>query len=209
MIDDLRERVPSIVLEVERRLCRFLPVRFRLFALWRKEATCRARPFAAQIAAVDLGQFLRPAMDAFPRRAYLTSDPDRTTALRARLAGDGAKVVGLSWRSVNAALGRNKSAQLADFNSLFRVPGIRFVDLQYGDTAAERDAAERELGVKVAHLDDVDNTNDIEGLAALLSACDAVVTVSNTTAHLAGALGGRPGCSCPTALPGFGIGSRT
>jgi ADP-heptose:LPS heptosyltransferase len=32
-------------------------------------------------------------------------------------------------------------------------------------------------------------TNDIDGLAALISACDAVVTVSNTTAHIAGALG--------------------
>ena len=56
---------------------------------------------------------------------------------------------------------------------------------------AERDVVERELGVKVVHLDDIDNTNDIDGLGALLSACDAVVTVSNTTAHLAGALG-RP-----------------
>ena len=31
--------------------------------------------------------------------------------------------------------------------------------------------------------------NDIDGLAALITACDFVVTVSNTTAHLAGALG--------------------
>jgi ADP-heptose:LPS heptosyltransferase len=37
----------------------------------------------------------------------------------------------------------------------------------------------------------VDNTQDIDGLAALISACDAVVTVSNTTAHIAGALGKR------------------
>ena len=34
-----------------------------------------------------------------------------------------------------------------------------------------------------------DNTNDIDGLAALITACDLVVTVSNSTAHLAGALG--------------------
>src|SRR5262249_33289234 len=39
------------------------------------------------------------------------------------------------------------------------------------------------------HLDDVDNTKDIDGLAALISACDAVATVSNTTVHLAGGLG--------------------
>jgi ADP-heptose:LPS heptosyltransferase len=72
-----------------------------------------------------------------------------------------------------------------------RSPGYRFVDLQYGDTAAEREAVERELGVRVERLADIDNTNDLDGLAALMSACDAVVTVGNTTAHLAGALG-RP-----------------
>ena len=30
---------------------------------------------------------------------------------------------------------------------------------------------------------------NLDGLAALIAACDVVVTVSNTTAHLAGALG--------------------
>jgi ADP-heptose:LPS heptosyltransferase len=38
-------------------------------------------------------------------------------------------------------------------------------------------------------LPDIDNTNDIDALAALMTACDAVLSVSNTTAHLAGALG--------------------
>jgi ADP-heptose:LPS heptosyltransferase len=41
----------------------------------------------------------------------------------------------------------------------------------------------------VTHLDDVDLHDDIEGLAALCAACDLVVTVSNVTAHMAGALG--------------------
>ena len=41
----------------------------------------------------------------------------------------------------------------------------------------------------VERLPDVDNTNDIDALASLITACDIVVTVSNTTAHLAGALG--------------------
>ncbi len=63
------------------------------------------------------------------------------------------------------------------------------MDLQYGDTAAERAAVERESGMQHRHLADIDNTHDIDGLAALITACDLVVTVSNATAHLAGALG--------------------
>jgi ADP-heptose:LPS heptosyltransferase len=55
--------------------------------------------------------------------------------------------------------------------------------------SAERETIERELGVRVERLEEIDNTHDIDGLAALIAACDLVVTVSNTTAHLAGALG--------------------
>ena len=38
-------------------------------------------------------------------------------------------------------------------------------------------------------IEEIDNYDDIEGLAALIDACDFVVTVSNTTAHIAGAIG--------------------
>jgi ADP-heptose:LPS heptosyltransferase len=80
---------------------------------------------------------------------------------------------------------------LLDFSSVLQMPNCRFVDLQYGDTRAEREAVANNLGVHVEQLGDVDNSHDIDGLAALMAACDIVVSVSNTTAHLAGALG-RP-----------------
>ena len=81
------------------------------------------------------------------------------------------------------------------------------MDLQYGDTSAERAAVERETGIRIERLD-VDNTNDIDGLAALISACDLAVTVDNTTVHLAGALG-KPGCWCRMGPPASGTGSRS
>jgi ADP-heptose:LPS heptosyltransferase len=140
----------------------------------------------------SLGRQFRPNWDAFPRRerGYLVADPARTAALRARL-DDGRKVIGLSWISKAPIGGKSKSARLADFAGLLRLPNFRFIDLQYGDTDAERAELKREHGFEVERLPDIDNMRDIEGLAALMSACDAVVTVSNTTAHLAGALG-RP-----------------
>src|SRR5262249_22063152 len=89
----------------------------------------------------------------------------------------------------NPEIGGAKTALLTDFELLFRLPNTRFIDLQYGDTFAERQALDRDAGVVVEHVDEIDNTNDIDALAALITACDVVVTVSNTTAHLAGALG--------------------
>jgi ADP-heptose:LPS heptosyltransferase len=104
------------------------------------------------------------------------------------LAQDDRPIVGLSWISKAPVGGASKSARLADLEALLRLR-CRFVDLQYGDTSEERAALARSLGLVVERLSDIDNTNDLDGLAALMSACDAVVTVSNTTAHLAGALG--------------------
>ena len=72
------------------------------------------------------------------------------------------------------------------------------MDLQYGDTSAERAAVERETGIRIERLD-VDNTNDIDGLAALISACDLAVTVDNTTVHLAGRSASPPGAGAAWA----------
>ena len=43
--------------------------------------------------------------------------------------------------------------------------------------------------LEVAQIDDIDVYNDLDGLAALISACDMVISIDNATVHLAGALG--------------------
>lgn len=64
-----------------------------------------------------------------------------------------------------------------------------YVSLQYGDVSADLDAAKTSYGISIHQDLGVDVTNDIDGLAALIASLDLVTTTSNTTAHLAGALG--------------------
>ena len=193
MLPDVIARTPSVVFEVEPRLA---PLFARSFPSV-KVIACQPELYGGKVDAQEplasLGRYLRRSFEDFPRRehGYLVADAARAQALRQRLAGDDRKVIGLSWVSKAPVGGASKSARLADFEALLRLPGCRFVDLQYDDTSEERGALARDLGVVVERLSDIDNTNDLDGLAALMSACDAVVTVSNTTAHLAGALG-RP-----------------
>ena len=99
-------------------------------------------PVAAQEPIGGLGRIFRTELGAFPKRerGYLVADEARTRALRQRLAGDGRIVIGLSWISKAPIGGEQKSATLRRFAALLRMPGCRFVDLQYGDTADERDA---------------------------------------------------------------------
>ena len=66
---------------------------------------------------------------------------------------------------------------------------LLFINLQYGEVEQEISQVEKDLGVKVINLDSVNKHDDIDGLAALIEACDLVISIDNTTVHLAGALG--------------------
>jgi tetratricopeptide (TPR) repeat protein len=194
MIPDVMGLADEIVLEVEPRLVALFARSFagaRVVAIGNEPYRGRVD---VHVPIGSLGRHLRPDLQAFPKREtpLFVADQHRAARLRARLHQDDRKVIGLSWRSRNPKHEDAKTAQLTDFAALLRQPRCRFIDLQYGDTAQERKAVERALGVRVERLDDIDNTKDIDGLAALISACDAVASVSNTTVHLAGSLG------CPT-----------
>jgi Tfp pilus assembly protein PilF len=144
------------------------------------------------IPSASLGRFIRHKAEAFPlaRRAFLLADHERSATLRAGLnLAPGEKLVGISWVSKNVKFGESKSTALAAWADILKTPGVRFVDLQYGDTSVERAQVEKETGIRVAHVDGLDLREDIDGTAALTAACDLVITVSNTAAHIAGGLG--------------------
>ena len=48
---------------------------------------------------------------------------------------------------------------------------------------------QRDTGIEIIQCGSVDNREDLDGLAALIELCDLVVSTSNVTIHLAGALG--------------------
>jgi ADP-heptose:LPS heptosyltransferase len=63
------------------------------------------------------------------------------------------------------------------------------VNLQYGEVSKEIINLRSELGTEVLEMPGLDLFSDIDGLAALISACDFVISIDNLTPHVAGALG--------------------
>jgi tetratricopeptide (TPR) repeat protein len=205
MVGELADAGLDITLETDSRL---VPLLQRSFP--RVKVVARANPAAIDPAAFDcqaplagLGRWLRPSFDSFRRhRGYLKADAEKASRFRALLLRPArAGVVGVSWSSANREFGADKSTALADWAGVLRVPGVRFVSLQYGNTESDRGELQRRHGLELVHLDDVDLFNDLEALAALCAACDLVITVSNVTAHMAGALG-RPVWLLPPASEG-------
>jgi hypothetical protein len=127
----------------------------------------------------------------------LNADTQRTESLRQALSGMDPKVWGLSWLSKNVDIGAEKSLGLRHLLPLWANTDAQWVDLQYGDTALERQSFAQQTAHTLHKLDEVDNFNDLEGLAALIMACQGVVTTSNSTAHLAGAMNQRSALLVP------------
>lgn len=194
LLEELVQAGFGVMIECDHRLAALFRRSFpRLDVLGR--ASSSAPPpenadFVAQIPARDLPRWFRPDLESFTRTRspYLFADPDRVASIRRRLAGPGDRLIGLSWRSVAQATGRDRSVPLISLATILARNGVKLVSLQYGDTIDERRAAERS-GAPVYADSQIDTLNDLDGLAALVAAMDLVVSIDNTTVHLAGALG--------------------
>jgi hypothetical protein len=191
LLPQVAQRATKLIVEIEPRLVPLYERSFPNMKVIPHGAAPYDGPIERQLPIGSLPRVMVGGWDDFPGRrdGFLKPDPDRVMRLRERVCANGKPAIGLSWISRRADLGQFKSARLRDFKDLMQRRDFNFVDLQYGDTSEERAALEREFGIRILHLNDVDNQNDLDGLAALISACDAVVTVSSTTAHLAGAVG--------------------
>jgi tetratricopeptide (TPR) repeat protein len=196
LLPSLEARGERFVVELDRRL---LPGLARAHPDWSlttiDESDTAFGDCDRQLALGSLGELLRPDAASFEAqpRALVAAAEGRAARYRTEL-GEAALRIGISWRSfqpkARGRVGADKSAPLAAFRALSQRAGTQLVDLQYGDTAAER-ASFADAGGRLARIEGLDLFNDIDGLLAAIAACDMVVTTSNVTAHLAGALGKR------------------
>jgi Flp pilus assembly protein TadD len=149
-------------------------------------------PDEIHVLASFLPAYFRPDNESFPpRRSFLLAEPERVGEWRGRLAalGKGLKV-GLSWRGGVDPLNRaRRSIPLADWGPVLSVPGVHFISLQYGDVRTELEEAWDRTRVPIHTWSDADPLIDVDFLAAQIAALDLVISVGNTTVHLAGALG--------------------
>jgi hypothetical protein len=190
MLADLSKQVPNATVCIEPRL---IPLFARSFPTLNfiEPSDIYNHSFDAQIQLGSLGRLYRKNHAELGKVSspYLHADSTRSSQLNTQLKRENRLLCGISWDSKNADHGEGKSLSLDALLPVLTTPEVDFIDLQYGDTEKERAALKAKHGVRLYKQADIDNHDDIDGLASLIDACDIVVTVSNTTAHLAAALG--------------------
>lgn len=145
----------------------------------------------ARVYAGSLPYYLRGAADDFPQhQGYLRPDPERVAYWRAQLSsiGTGLKV-GISWRGGTVFTHRERrTLSLPTLLPVLSVPGVRWVNLQYGKRADEISELKRNCGIDIVDWPEAIDGNYDE-TAALVSALDLVISVCTSVVHLTGALG--------------------
>ena len=149
------------------------------------------REFDYHLPMGSLPRLFRSSEEDFQKtvKNYLKADLDRVEVLRQELNVSDRKVVGISWKSIKSLNHLKKSLTLTEFGKIFQGLDIVLLNLQYGEVDEEIKAFERDTGIEIIQCSSVDNREDLDGLAALIELCDLVVSTSNVTIHLAGALG--------------------
>jgi Tfp pilus assembly protein PilF len=151
---------------------------------------------AAHLPSGSLPGLFRTTSAAFAATTspYLIADPLERERFRHRYTDcDRRRLVGLAWYTNNRKTGRYRSMDLSLLAPLFAQSDIQWVSLQYGD----HDWLENQATVASAPIfadrlvidRSVDQFSNIDLFAAQIAALDLVVTIDNSTAHLAGALG--------------------
>jgi len=142
------------------------------------------------IYAGSLGRYYRKNIKDFKNNSFLKVDKKKFEDMQKKLSIYKKKYkIGLSWKSFKNKFAVDKSLNLKDFNKIFNSTNCDIFNLQYGDVENEINSFNKKVKNKLLSIEDLDLYNDFDGIASLLKSLDVFVTISNSTAHLAGALG--------------------
>ena len=199
MLDQLFKIAPSSQIMLDKRL---LPLFERSIPQGKyldKTVATEDIEYDEHLSIADLGKYFRTCSDDFDssRNYYLKADQSRANEIRGFLIGDKKFLCGVTWNSKVDIKGVEKSIQLTDLLPILSMKHIAFVNLQYGDAQEQLSDFNKKHNSNIQECFSVDNFNDLDGHAALIQACDFVVTISNTSAHISGAIGKETYLMCP------------
>ena len=191
---DALNTYPNIVIETDERLISLFKRSFKSnkFIPYKKISGSKneLNNIDKIILAGDLPSKFRNSKSSFPQQAFLKADSLNVKKVKKTLNQKCKKIkIGFSWLSKRKFFGEAKSINLKNFLPILKIPEISFINLQYGGYEKEIENLNKKENLNIINYPNIDLFNDFENLAALLTNLDLFITISSSTAHLAGSLG--------------------
>jgi len=138
----------------------------------------------------SLGYYFRNNIESFPKNNYLKISDEDIKQCNTQLKVCKRKYkIGFSWKSFKNQYANQKSLSLSDLDCIINLNNVDSINLQYGDVIQEITEYNKYSRSKILELKEIDLFNEFIKIGAVLKNIDLFITVSNSTAHLAGALG--------------------
>jgi len=191
VINDFSKIYPNLIVSIDKRLIPLFSRSFPSFEFVDKDIYFPEEKYDYHIPLGDIPSFVRLEIKDFisQKTQFIYSDKATTNEFKKSLSVNKKPICGLSWTSKNNSYGNSKSIKLDELAIFLEKKDFNYINLEYIDSSEELSSVEKKYGFKINKVDSVDKFNDIDQLCSLISACDIVITISNVTAHLSGAMG--------------------
>ena len=162
--------------------------------------------FSYQAPAMSLAVHIkRDLNEKYKNDKYLVPCENKTRELRKKYLkiSENKPLVGISWRSYHPEFGENKSIKLRFFMNKIIDLDCLFINLQYGDYESELNSLPSKFQSKLFTDLTINPKGKIDNFASQINALDFIITTSNSTAHLSGAIGKETITLVPKVGPGW------
>lgn len=143
-----------------------------------------------QIRIGSLAQFFLKEIDDFNKinKPFLKPIVSKVQQIKQYIKKDKINI-GVYWSSSSKQLGKITKIPLIDIISKINVNDKNIISIQDGEFEKELDEVSTKLKISLTKVKSFNLKNDLSHLAALISQCDLIISISSTVIHLAGAMG--------------------
>jgi hypothetical protein len=191
ILNDLKAHPQKKLVSVQKKLLPIFKRSFPDYQFIDRESVISEEQFDQHIPIGDLGKLFRQGIEFFSnaKTAYLKADLNLSKSINFDKLCKNKFKCGLSLKSSNKILGSGKSMPLIALSKVLELESLEFINLQHGDVSKELQEVKVDLDIDIHNFKELDLYENLEHVLSLIESCDIILTTSNSTAHMAGALG--------------------
>ena len=144
-----------------------------------------------QIPIASLLKFYRKNKSDFVKnqRKFILSDEYLKNEIRSLISSKSSKILcGLSWLTTNPSNFFKRNLDIVKFFQFLPRDKFSFINLQYGISNNDLIELRNNYGIEIFNFSQINLFQNIDAQAALIDACDVVVSIANSVAHLSSSL---------------------
>ena len=143
------------------------------------------------IALGDLCKFFRKNIESFKDGNFKTfkTSSEIDNQIKQLMPLESGLKIGVSWLTFAKKNRKKRSLSPEELSSIVNSSNHTFINLQYGDTRKSLEQFSKISNKSLHEIPGIDLTYNIDSLASIIKNCDLIITIDNSTAHLAAALG--------------------